>query len=86
MQPVELIKAAPRSTLDEADKNPAHGLDVDAFVAVEDENLSTKEAAEGFDRLSFSGSGGTVRTTSHSNSHGLSESQVALVCQLCVDL
>ena len=86
MRPVEFVKTAPRATLDETDKNSAHGLDVDAFVAVEDENLSTEEAAESFDGLRFSGSGGTVRTTSQPDSHSLSECQVALVCQLCVDL
>jgi hypothetical protein len=71
--PVELIEAAPSAAFDESDEDSAHGLDVDAFVAVEDENLATEKATKSFDGLRFSGSGGTVWTTAKADSHSLSE-------------
>ena len=50
------------------------------------QNLSTKKTTEGFDRFGFPGSGRAVRISSESNSHGLGQSQVALVCKGRVNL
>ena len=78
-QPVELVEAAPRAALDEADEDPPHRLGVDALVAVEDEHLPAEGAAERLDRLGLAGAGRAVRVAAVAHEHRLRERQVALV-------
>ena len=51
LQPVELIKATPRPTLDQPHKDSTHGLDVDALVTVEHQHLAAEQTAQRLDRL-----------------------------------
>lgn len=76
---VELIEAAPSSTLDQTDENAAHRLVVETFVTIEDEDLPTKGLSEGFDRLSLSCACRSVWITTITKFHTHDKCQEAFV-------
>ena len=78
-QPVELVEAAPRAALDEADEDAPHGLGVDALVAVEDEHLPAEGVAERLDGFGLARARGAVRVAAVAHEHRLGEREVALV-------
>lgn len=80
-QTVELVEAAPCATLHEPDEDAAHGLRVDAFIAVEHKDLTTKGGAERLDGLGLPCACRTVRIPAIPHEHGLRKRQVALVCE-----
>ena len=86
LQPVELVKAAPGAALDQADEDATHGLDVDALVAVEHQDLPTQESAKSFDALGLSGACRAVGISAQPDPHRLGQGQVALVGQGRVNL
>ena len=47
IQTVELVEAPPGPTLDEADKDPAHGLEVELLITIEYKHLSVREGEGG---------------------------------------
>lgn len=61
LQPVELVEAAPRAALDQADEDAADRPRVDALVAVEHEHLAAQELSQCLHRLGLAGARRPVR-------------------------
>ena len=76
---IELIETAPSSALHQTDKDAAHGLVIETFVTVEDEDLATEGLSEGLYRLSLSRTCRSVWITSIAKFHSHDKSQEALV-------
>lgn len=51
------------------------------LITVEDQDLASEQAAQGFDRLRLAGASRPVRVSPEPHLHGLGQSQVALVSQ-----
>lgn len=51
------------------------------LITVEDQNLTSEQAAQGFDRLGLAGASRPVRVSPEPHLHGLGQSQIALVSQ-----
>ena len=60
-------------------------LNVDAFVAIEYEDLSAEKSSQGFDRLSFTRTSWAVGVAAQAYPHALGQSQVTLVGQRSVN-
>ena len=57
--------------LDEPHEDPGHGGDIDALVAVEDEDLPAEEASQGLHGLSLPGARGPVGVPAQPQLHAL---------------
>ena len=60
-------------------------LNVDAFVAIEYEDLSAEKSSQGFDRLSFTRPSRAIGVAAQAHLHALGQSQVTLVGQRSVN-
>ena len=82
---VELIEAAPRSALNQTDKNTTHCLVVKALVAVEDQNLSSERRSQRLDTLGLARACRSVGVSSVAHFHPQNEVKVALVSKGRID-
>jgi len=54
LQSIELVEASPRSDLAQSDEDPSHRLEVEGFVAAEDEDESSELDSESLDGFGLS--------------------------------
>lgn len=84
LESVELIKATPCTYLTKTYEDSSHGLEIEAVVTVEDQYVSSKTAAKHFNRLSFSCTGWSKRSSSHLQRNCLCKSEEAFVSERCL--
>mmetsp|Transcript_14259 Transcript_14259/g.38930 ORF Transcript_14259/g.38930 Transcript_14259/m.38930 type:complete len:243 (-) Transcript_14259:419-1147(-) len=84
-KPIKFVETAPSAALHQPGEYPAHGLVVNAFIAIENKNLSSKSLTQSLHGLSFAGSGRPIRISSISEMQALCESEVTFVSQRRVD-
>mmetsp|Transcript_17017 Transcript_17017/g.54249 ORF Transcript_17017/g.54249 Transcript_17017/m.54249 type:complete len:785 (-) Transcript_17017:5142-7496(-) len=79
LQAVEFVEAPPRAHLHEAHEDPAHRLEVELLVAIEDQHLPPQALPERLDTLRLPRARGAVGVASVPEVHALGEGEVALV-------
>ena len=80
-QSVEFIKAAPSSTLDKTNEDPAHRLVVKPFVTIEHKYLASECLSKCLHTLSFTSSCRPIRITTEAHFHAQHQGQIAFVRQ-----
>lgn len=84
-QSIELVETSPGTDLAQTDKDAAHRLEVERFVAVEDQHETAQLMAQGFDGLRFTGAGRSEWRTAQSCLERLGHRQIAAIGQRRLD-
>ena len=78
---IELVEAAPGAAEHQALENATHGLEVQAFITIEHQDLAAEGLPQRLHRLRLSGACRAVRVPAVAHVHGLGQGQVTFVRQ-----
>ena len=82
---VELVEATPCSTFYKTNENSTHGFVVKAFIAIENQHLSTESLTQSLHTFSFTSTCWTIWISTVAHLHSQNKGEIALVSEGRVD-